>query len=114
MSPPMRLRDDPSASLKKTLKKHGLEDYLDFFSDVWNTREPRGPLAVKRAFIAGNSTFDAKNSDENFALSQEVDLNDPATWGDIKVLPSDEFFAEVFKAMVADQKRYDKRGSYEF
>lgn len=111
MSPPMRLKGDPDKNLKQVLKKYKLDDIIQ---DVtrWLDSEPGSPGSLKKHFIAsfaaaGDQPVDYYN----------VDLKDPATWGDLDPsmpMPPDDFFLALYKAIKADEKRNAKRSSYEF
>lgn len=116
-SPPMRLKVDPDKSVKQVLKKYKLDDIM---RDVqgWLEREPGSPGALKKHFIesySNDAIDDQGNAKEDFYYA--IDLKDPSTWGDFDAefpLPPDDFFLALFKAIKADERRNNKRSSYEF
>lgn len=111
MSPPMKLKYDPNKSVKAVLKKYKLDDLLNDVSS-WLDVEARTPAALKKRFLV---SF-AANGDQPVDY-YDIDLNDPTSWGDLSTdmpMPPDEFFLELSKAVVADEKRAQKRSSYEF
>lgn len=112
MSPPMRLKHDPDKSLKAVLKKYKLED-IERDVTRWLDSEPGSPGALKKHFI---SAFNVEGPEQATISYYDIDLKDPTTWGneDGYPMPSDQFFLDLFKAIKADQKRNDKRSSYEF
>ncbi len=105
----MRLKHDPDKSVKQVLKKYKLEDIQ---RDVqgWVDMEPGSPGTLKKQFLLMHA-FDS----EGRATMEdwEIDLKDPMTWPEV-ALPPDQFFLDLYKAIKSDQKRNDKRSSYEF
>jgi hypothetical protein len=118
MSPPMYLKGDPDMNLKKVLKKYKLDDILRDVSR-WLDSEPGSPGALKKHFIAAYHLSGVKDMD-GFDVGvdyYDIDLKDPTTWGEGDPefpIPSDDFFLALFKAIKADERRYNKRSSYEF
>lgn len=117
MSPTMSLKGDPDMHLKKALKKHKLDDLFDDVSR-WLDSEPGSPGSLKKHFIT--SYYSTGSDKEGFAIPpeyHEIDLKDPTTWGDPDPgvpMPPDQAFLDIYKAIVADEKRRNKRSSYEF
>lgn len=114
ISPPMRLKGDPHKNVKLTCQKHDVS-YLFDDGEVegWLAQEPGSPGALKKAYIMGHAIDHKGNQTMD---DWEIDLKDPTTWpGDAaEDIPPDQFFLDLFKAIKADQKRNDKRSSYEF
>lgn len=117
-SPPMHLKGDPDKSLKQVLKKYKLDDS---FNDVqrWLDSEPGSPGSLKKYWISTYHTSGRKDK-EGFDTGvdyYDIDLKDPSTWGDPDPefpVPPDDFFLALFKAIKADERRNNKRSSYEF
>jgi len=114
MSPPMSLKGDPDMHLKKVLKKYKKDDYFDDVSR-WLDSEPGSPGSLKKMWIVNFA--DNAVDDKGYATKEdwEIDLKDPTTWpGDVPDMPPDQFFLDLFKAIKLDEKRRNKRSSYEF
>lgn len=111
----MKLKGDPNAKLKATLKKYKITDMLDEVLE--NLDMYRGkPSDFKKSYIMSHSLNDQGVSTVD---EFQINLKDPTTWGDmsdedVKAMPSDEAFLEIAKACIADRKRNEKRDSYEF
>jgi hypothetical protein len=102
----MSLKGDPDMHLNKVLKKYNLEAWKN---DIYRRldAEPGSPAALKKHFIS------ILTGEDYYA----IDLKDPVTWGDVPEdvkMPPDQAFLDMYKAIVMDQKRRDKRSSYEF
>jgi hypothetical protein len=109
MSPAMSLKGDHEMHLKSALRKHGLkgdQDLLDDLMQIWNHSEPRSWMALRKSYI--NMYSDPSNEDER----DEFDALELTA--EYEGVPSPEVFVDAYKAMVRDQKRFDKRSSYEF
>lgn len=94
--------NEPDYHVMRTLHKHRLEDMRDVVSR-WTMLEPRSPGSLKKLFIGEYGEVD----------TDDIDLKDPTTWGpwtqDDPDMPSDEFFVELMKAILADDKRAQQR-----
>jgi hypothetical protein len=110
------LKGDPDVHLKKALKKHKLDDFFDDVSG-WLDGEPGSPGSLKKHWITNFNSIgkNDKYGDPIMVYWDDIDLKDPTTWGDPGVpMPSDQAFIDMYKAIVADEKRRNKRSSYEF
>lgn len=117
-SPTMSLKGDPDMHLKKALKKHKLDEFYDDISR-WLDSEPGSPGSLKKHWIStfhGSGVKDKDGFDTGVDY-YEIDLKDPTTWGDPDPgipMPPDQAFLDIYKAIKADEKRRNKRSSYEF
>jgi len=109
MSPSMSLKGDHEMHLKAALRKHGLgddQDLLDDLMQIWNYREPNSWMGLRKAYI---DIYSDPSSEDEFDEFDTAEVT-----AEHEGVPSPEVFMDAYKAMVCDQKRFDKRSSYEF
>lgn len=118
----MYLKGDPDMHLKGVIKKFGLEE---FENDIinWLDSEPSSPAAWKKYWIM--RFYTVGNPDQHGDVDgdyyhpeyHDIDLKDPTTWGERDphvAMPTDDFFVKLHQAAVKDQKRRNKRSSWEY
>jgi hypothetical protein len=80
--------------LQSILKKHNIEDELDFFVTLWENSEPASAKSLKKHFVSNVLGVNYK----------EINLYTKCEWKDMR-LPSDDVFSDIYKALLIDNKR---------
>jgi hypothetical protein len=113
-SAPMRLKNDPDKNVKAVLKKYKLQNIEN---DVigWIGMEMRSPASLKKLYVLNFATNAFDDKGYQTKEDWQVDLADKSTWpGDVPDIPVDQFFIDLSNAIKTDEKRVNKRSSYEF